>query len=75
MTEHLNRLFSSYGLVDATKISKEEQSVDLMVWNLNVPLVIVYRAVDKLVDVAAEGNVPKIQDQIFTIDVEMIRKN
>ena len=49
-------------------------TADLMTWNLNDPHVVVYRAVDKLVDLAAAGNVPKIQDQIITIDVEMIQK-
>ena len=42
VAELLTRLFSSYGLVDATKIAKEEQKVDLMVCNLNNPPVVFY---------------------------------
>ena len=45
-----------------------------MVWNLNDPLVIDYRVVKELLVLSAAGNVPKIQDQIVTIGVEMIRK-
>ena len=59
MAELLTRLFSSYGLVDATKIAKEEQKVALIVWNLNNPPVIVYSAVDELLDLAVAVNVPK----------------
>ena len=39
--ELLTHLFVSYGLVDATKIAKEEQNVALMVHNLKNPPVIV----------------------------------
>ena len=74
MDELLIRLFSYYGLVYASKIAKEEQKVDIMVWNLNDPVVIFYRSVKEFLDLAAAGNDPKIQDQIVTIDVEMIKK-
>ena len=45
-----------------------------MVCNLNSTPVIVYSTVEELVDLSASGNVPKTQDQIVTIGVEMIRK-
>ena len=70
MDELLIRLFSYYGLVYASKIAKEEQKVDLMVWNLNDPPVVIYRSFKELLALSAAGNDPKIQDQIVTIDVE-----
>ena len=45
-----------------------------MVWNLNDTPIIVYNTVEELVYLAAAGNVPKTQAQIFTIGVEMISK-
>ena len=74
VAEILTHNFSSYGLVDATNVLKEEQNFSLMVCNLNNPTVIVYNAVEELVDSVREGNVPKTQAQIFSIGVEMIRK-
>ena len=74
VAELLTRLFSSYGLVDATKIAKEEKKVDLMVWNLNNPPFVVFSVVRELVALSSEGNVSKTQDQIVTIGMEMIWK-
>ena len=45
VAEFLTHIFASYVLVDATKIAKEEQKVDLMVWNLNNPPFIVFSVV------------------------------
>ena len=70
VAELLSRFFASYGLVDDTKVAKEEQKVALVVCN---PPVIVYNAVQELVALAADGNVPKTQAQIFAIGVEMIQ--
>ena len=72
VAELLNRLFASYDLVDADKISKEEQKVTLMVWNLNNPPVIFYNTVKELVVLSKVGNVTKTQDLIFNIGMEMI---
>ena len=55
VAELLSRFFASYGLVDDTKVAKEEQKVALVVCN---PPVIVYNAVQELVALAADGNVP-----------------
>ena len=74
VAELLTRIFASYGLVNTTKIAKEEQKVALMIWNLSNPPLILYNSVKELVDLAASGNVPKTQSQIVTIGVEMIRK-
>ena len=74
VAEILTHNFSPYGLVDATNVLKEEQNFFLMVCNLNNPTVIVYNAVEELVDSVRAGNVPKTQAQIFSIGVEMIRK-
>ena len=74
VAELLTRLFASSGLVDATKISKEEQKFALMVCNLNDPPVIVYNSAGELVALAKAGTVPKTQSQIVNIGVEMIRK-
>ena len=70
----MTHLFASYGLVDDTKIAKEEQKISLMVWILNDPPVIVFNTVEKLVYLSKLGNVPKTQDQIFNIGVEIICK-
>ena len=72
VAEFLNHLFASYDLVDADKISKEEQKVTLMVWNLNNPPVIFYNTVKELVVLSKVGNVTKTQDLIFNIGMEMI---
>ena len=45
-----------------------------MVWNLNDSPDILYNVVEELVTLAAAGNVPKTQTQIFTVSVKMIRK-
>ena len=44
--ELLTHIFATYGLVDATKISKEEKIVSLVFWNLINPPFIVYNAVE-----------------------------
>ena len=62
-------IYASYGLVDATKISKEEQNVSLMIWNINYSPVILYNSVEELVALSATYNVPKAQAKIFSIGV------
>ena len=61
----LTHISASYGLVDATKIVKEEQKVPLIVWNLNDPPVLVYNTVRELVALAISGNVTNTQTQIY----------
>ena len=75
VAELLTHIFLPYGLVDATKIAKEEQKVSLMVWNINNYPVIVYNEFKELVALSKVDNLPKTRDQITKIGVEMIRKN
>ena len=70
----LTPIFESYGQFDATNISKEEQNISLMVWNLNNLPIISYNAVTELVSLDKAGNVPNTQAQIFNIGVKMIWK-
>ena len=45
-----------------------------MVWNLNVPPIIFYNAVEELVALSKAGNVPKEKAQNVNIGVEIIMK-
>ena len=70
----LTHISASNGLVDASKIAKEEQNISLIVWNLNDPPIILYITVRELVSLAVSGNVTNTQTQIFTICMEMMQK-
>ena len=74
VAELMTHIFASYGLVDATTKSKEEQNVSLLVLKINDPPVVVYNTVKELVDLSTVDNVPNKKAQILNIGMEMILK-